>query len=270
MLNNIRTAQKAQLGKHSSEGTATAQKRFTWVLKERTYYYLQFSWFVLSAILLVCEWNENTKLNLRITALVSQWAAWRQVLVDMHLWAAVTLFFWLPQSAQQTCYYLLWPSFLHPLPAGIPSLILLSLALLPLISLFSPLSYAAWSSVSFSFSADPSLLCRGLLSLMPADSSALHLSFPESFSTKTSCCLLIEPVAFLWGGNAGTCHPPTVTAGQSEHSWGLSSPAPPGTNTNAQLTQIVMSQGWNVFTMQIFFNIDKQFFWWYQDSAWGQ
>lgn len=96
------------------------------------------------------------------------------------------------------------------------------LALLPLVSLFS---------LPFSFSADPSLLPRGLLSL--------HPSFPEPFSTKTSRCSLTEPVSYPWGVNADT-YPPMLTAGQSEHLWGLPSPAPPGTNTNAQLTQMVV------------------------------
>lgn len=87
------SAQKAQqqLRKDSLEFW---KKECTIICNSLSLCYLQFSLFV----------SENTKLNLRITALVSQWAAQRQVLVDMHTWAAVTLLFRLPQSTQQTYY----------------------------------------------------------------------------------------------------------------------------------------------------------------------
>lgn len=74
---------------HSSFGSFSLEQgidqKFTWVTKQQA---------DISAVFLVCERNENAKLSVRISESFSQWAAQKQVLEDMNLWAAILLF-WL-------------------------------------------------------------------------------------------------------------------------------------------------------------------------------
>lgn len=150
------SAQKAQqlLRKDSLEFW---KRECTIICNSLSLCYLQFSWFV----------SENTKLNLRITALVSQWAAQRQVLVDMHTWAAVTLLFQLslPSRHITSCYgHLSWILFQLVFPVSFSSALLCYLwSLSTLLSLrLSPLL-----TLPFSFSVDHILPPRLFLYLMP-------------------------------------------------------------------------------------------------------
>lgn len=187
MFNNIRTAQKAQLRKcgNSSENVHLSFERQN---------------VLLSAILLVCvicsslglwvKWNNQIKVKnhcISFRASCAETSAGRRAVVSSHYSPFLT-----PWICPADMLLVAVAIFLASSSSWYSSVILLSLALLPLVSLISFRLFALLT-LAFPFSADP-LLPGGFLYLTPLDSGTLHLSFAEPFSMKTSRCPLTKPV----------------------------------------------------------------------------
>lgn len=199
----------ADVQQHHSSSESSAQK----VQQELRKYSLKF-WTRKHTIICIslglyylhlpCEWNENTKLNSRITALLSEWAAWRQLLVDKYLWSAAVVFFQLPYLASRPVI-----SCNHHLSCMLFQLAFPASFLLPLLCCLCSLSGCQLFTLCLFLSVQALLYSLGLSSLLIPEPSIFLLLNSSLQRPPTALSLNLSPPHRL-----GTCHPPRVTAGK--------------------------------------------------------